>query len=66
MGLLYLVGFVIIVVTGISAWIARIQMRRRIKQTLGTNIKNDIQLTSLNTWMEVKDAEEKNSGGRTG
>ena len=39
-------------------------MRHRIKRALGINVDNEMELTSLNTWMEVEDAEEREKGGK--
>jgi len=41
----------------------KVRMRRRIKQTLGVDVKSDLELTSLNTWMRVENIEERNRGG---
>jgi hypothetical protein len=41
-------------------------MRRRIKRTLGIKASNEMELTSLKTWMDVEDVEEKNRGGKLG
>jgi len=51
---------IIIVVTSISAWVAGVRMRRRIKRALGKKVQGEVELTSLNTWMKVKDAEQGN------
>jgi len=39
-------------------------MRRRIKRALGITPGNEMELTSLKTWMNVENAEEKNRGGK--
>jgi hypothetical protein len=59
-----LVALTIILVTVISAWILGIRMRRRIKRTLGKNVQNEMELTSLSTWMAVEDEEERRKGGK--
>ena len=55
---------IVILVMAISTWILGIRMRRRIKRALGTDVQNDVELTSLKTWMNVEDAEERNRGGK--
>ena len=52
------------VFTLVSTWILGIRMRNRIKRTLGTEAKNETELTSLKTWISVEDAEERSRGGR--
>ena len=49
----------VILVVVISTWILGIRMRRRIKRALGTDVQNEMELTSLKTWMKVEDAEER-------
>lgn len=49
----------VILVVAISTWILGIRMRRRIKRALGTDVQNEMELTSLKTWMKVEDAEER-------
>lgn len=49
---------VLLTVTTVSAWIMAWRMRRQIRKALGKNVK-DAELTSLNTWMEVEEAERK-------
>ncbi len=58
------VALVVIAVTAITSWILGVRMRRRIKRTLGIRPTNEMELTSLKTWMDVENAEEKNRGGR--
>ena len=43
-----------------STWILGVRMRRRIRRKLGRKAE-DIDLTSLRTWMAVEEAEEKNA-----
>jgi prolipoprotein diacylglyceryltransferase len=52
---------IIVVVTTIASWIFRVRMQRRIRKALGTKVKSEAELTSLNTWMRVKEAEERNN-----
>ena len=59
--LIYVIGA--IVVTTISGWIVTVRMRRRARNALGVDL-NETQLTSLQTWMKVEDAEERRRGGR--
>lgn len=55
---------VLILVTGISSWIGAVRMRRRIKRALGKDVQSEAEMTSLNMWMKVKDAEQRNKGGQ--
>jgi len=41
-----------------------VRMRRRIKKTLGIQVTNEMELTSLKNWMNVENTEEKNRGGK--
>ncbi len=49
---------VVLTVTTVSAWITAYRMRRRIRKALGTKAKN-AELTSINTWMKVEEAERR-------
>ena len=53
---------VILIVTTVSAWITALRMRRRIKKALGRPA-TDAELTSLNTWMKVDEAERRKPFG---
>jgi len=44
--------------TSLSAWITGIQMRRKIKKELGRNA-TDADLSSIDTWMRVEEAERE-------
>ena len=55
------IGFALI----ISAWFMGRRMRKRIKQTLGIKVEHESELTSLNTWMRVMDAEERAKGDKS-
>lgn len=63
-------GLVLIIELGIGTFMAitslilGVRMRHRIKRALGIKVESETELTSLNTWMEVEDAEERNKGGR--
>ena len=46
-------GLVVIAVTTITSWILGVPMRRRIKRTRGITPANEMELTSLKTWMNV-------------
>ena len=59
-----LATLILIAVTTIASWILGVRMRWRIKKTLGIEVTNEMQLTSLKTWMDVENVEEKNQGGR--
>lgn len=52
------IAIVFIIVTTISAWIMGVRMRRRARRALGRNL-SDGELTSISTWMEVEDAEQR-------
>jgi len=54
----------IVAVAAISTWMIGLRMKRRIKQALGIEVENEIELTSLNTWMRVADEEERSRGGK--
>jgi hypothetical protein len=58
---LYILGAVI--AATVSGWIVTIQVRRRMKRSLGRSA-TDLELASLKTWMAVDEAEqrEKESG----
>lgn len=58
------VALVIIAVTTITSWILGVRMKRRIRKALGIEVKNEMELTSLKTWMDVEKAEENNRGGK--
>lgn len=51
-------AIVVIVFMAVSTWILGIRMRRRARRALGRRI-SDNELTSINTWMEVQDAEQR-------
>jgi hypothetical protein len=46
------IAVLVIFATTVSAWIAGIQMRRKIKRDLGRKT-TDADLTSIDTWMKV-------------
>ena len=56
------VALVIVAVTVITSWILGVRMRSRIKRAIGTEVDNETELTSLNTWMKVEEIEEKKDG----
>ncbi len=49
---------IVIIVTTLSAWITAVRMRRRMRRALGRNVTG-AELTSLNTWMAVDEAEHR-------
>jgi len=53
----------VIVFTSVSARILGVRMRRRIRRGLGKKA-TDVELTSLDTWINVYDAEERDRGGK--
>jgi hypothetical protein len=48
-----------------SAWAIGRRMRQRIERTLGIEATHESELTSLSTWMRVKDAEEPSKGDKS-
>lgn len=58
-----LVEFAAVIAVTVSAWIVTRQVRRRMQKSLGRK-PADLELASLNTWMNVEEAEqqEKESG----
>ena len=58
------IWIIVALITAISAWILGIKMKRRIKRALGITVDNEVELTSLNTWMHVEDVEEQRKGGK--
>ena len=58
-----LIALIVIAVTMITSWRLGVRMRDRIKKTLGIQVTNEMELTSLKTWIDVENAEEKNRGG---
>jgi hypothetical protein len=48
----------ILTVTTVSAWITAYRMRRRIRRALGREVTAG-ELTSLNTWIQVEEAERR-------
>lgn len=59
-----LIAVIVIAVTTITSWIVGVRMRRRIKKTLGIQVTNEMELTSLKNWMDVEKTEERNRGGK--
>ena len=53
------------VFTTIAAWITAYRMRKKIKNALGKSV-SEAELTSINTWMKVADAEQKAEDKRYG
>jgi hypothetical protein len=49
---------VMLIASTVSAWIAALRMRRRIKRALGREVQG-AELTSLSTWMKVDEAEQR-------
>ena len=52
------VGFVAMIALTVSGWIVTMQVRRRMKKSLGRKA-TDLDLASLNTWMRVEEAEQR-------
>ena len=59
-----IIALIMIAVTAITSWILKVRMRRRIKSSLGVDVRNEMELTSLKTWIDVENSEEKNRGGK--
>jgi hypothetical protein len=57
---------VMMAVAAITSWILGARMRRRIKESLGIEVSNEMQLTSLKTWIDVQNIEERSRGGKLG
>ena len=57
------VALVMVAVTATTSWMLGVRMRRRINKTLGIRTRNEMELVSIKTWMNVRDVEEKNRGG---
>ena len=57
-GLFLYVFLPILIITSISAWIVAYRMRRKIGKTLGGNASK-ANITSLNTWIAVDEAEQR-------
>jgi len=53
-----LVEFVAVIALTISGWIVTIQVRRRMKKSLGRSA-TDLELSSLKTWMKVEEREQQ-------
>ncbi len=49
---------IVIIATAISGWITKMEVSRRAKRALGRKV-SDAELVSLNTWIEVTNAEDK-------
>jgi hypothetical protein len=49
----------VIIYSSVSAWIIGIRMRRKIRRNLGRKA-TEADLTSVDTWMDVETAEERN------
>jgi hypothetical protein len=60
-GTLYIL--VAVIAATVSGWIVTMQVRRRMKKSLGRKA-TDLELASLSTWMKVEETEqrEKESG----
>jgi len=51
-------ALVVIIFTVVSGWIMGVRMRRRARRALGRRV-SDGELLSINTWMEVQQAEQR-------
>ena len=60
LGVLRLIAIaLIVIVSAVSTWIVGVKMRRRIRRDLGRKA-TETDLTSLDTWMEVDEEEQRN------
>ena len=60
-------GVIALITIGVitaTSWILGVRMRRRLRRSLGIEANNEMELTSLKTWMDVENAEEKHRGGK--
>ena len=57
-GIDLLIALIIAGVTSISAWIIGVRMKRKIRKDLGREA-TDADLSSIETWMQVEEAEQK-------
>ncbi|MDR3721331.1 MAG: hypothetical protein P4L00_07000 [Candidatus Acidoferrales bacterium] len=55
------VVFAVLIFTAVTSFIIGVRMRREIKKTLGRKA-TDEDLADIDTWIEVKEAEEKFGG----
>jgi predicted membrane protein len=55
----YELATIIIIYASASAWVIGLRMRRKIKRDLGRKA-TEADLTSIDTWIEVEQAEERN------
>jgi hypothetical protein len=61
--LFYGIVLIILIPSGIAAWITAYRMRRKIKNTLGRKAsKGD--LTSMSAWMSVDEAEQASGANK--
>ena len=47
----------------VSGWIVSLRVRRRMKKSMGRKV-TDLELASLNTWMRVAEAEQRDKESR--
>lgn len=52
------------IVLGVAAWISKIINKKRMEKRLGRKLWGEYELTSLNSWMEVEDKENKNKSNK--
>ena len=53
-----LIEFAVVIAVTVSAWIVTREVRRRMRKSLGRT-PSDLELASLNTWMRVDEAEQR-------
>ncbi len=53
-----LLDFAAVIALALSGWIVTMRVRRRMKKSLGRKA-TDLELASLNTWMRVEEAEQR-------
>jgi len=61
-----LIAVTFLIVTTISSWILGVKLHRRIRREIGHDVDNEVELTSLNTWMKVEDTEERDQRKSSG
>jgi hypothetical protein len=54
-------AIICIIVTTITGWIATVRTKRKMGKALGRKV-NDLELTSLSTWIDVENQEDKRQG----
>jgi hypothetical protein len=61
-----LISITFLIITAISSWFLGVKLHRRIRREIGHDVDNEVELTSLNTWMKVEDVEELDQSKSSG